>query len=117
MAGLIPGVEEIADLANAGIYALRGDYTSALLSEVLQCPLQAGERSEEAGKQSQESTAENRSGRSGEQSLRRNQNRGKQGSRCRDKHRFTKAEIYEAQRYIEFVRTGNWSLKDWKGFG
>lgn len=32
VAGLIPGVGEIADLANAGIYALRGDYTSALLS-------------------------------------------------------------------------------------
>ncbi|WP_342481511.1 hypothetical protein NST07_10635 [Paenibacillus sp. FSL L8-0340] len=32
VAGLIPGVGEIADLANAGIYALRGDYTSAFLS-------------------------------------------------------------------------------------
>ncbi|WP_342481501.1 phage baseplate assembly protein V [Paenibacillus sp. FSL L8-0340] len=32
VAGLIPGVGEIADLANAGIYALRGDYLNASLS-------------------------------------------------------------------------------------
>ena len=32
VAGLIPGIGEIADLANAGIYLARGDYTNASLS-------------------------------------------------------------------------------------
>ncbi|KJB84982.1 hypothetical protein AZ66_27510, partial [Paenibacillus sp. E194] len=35
----------------------------------------------------------------------------------KNKHLFTETEIYEAQRYIQFVRTGNWPLKDWKGLG
>lgn len=32
VAGIIPAIGEVADLANAGIYATRGDYTNAALS-------------------------------------------------------------------------------------
>jgi hypothetical protein len=32
VAGIIPVIGEVADLANAGIYATRGDYTNAALS-------------------------------------------------------------------------------------
>ncbi|MCD2425923.1 DUF6443 domain-containing protein [Niabella pedocola] len=39
IAGLVPGVGEIADLVNAGIYGLRGDYVNAGLSLAASIPL------------------------------------------------------------------------------
>ncbi|OAB35025.1 hypothetical protein [Paenibacillus glacialis] len=38
VAGLIPGIGEIADLANAGIYLARGDYANAALSAAAAIP-------------------------------------------------------------------------------
>ncbi|WP_438347724.1 DNA/RNA non-specific endonuclease [Paenibacillus sp. FA6] len=38
VAGLIPGVGEVADLLNAGIYVARGDYTNAALSAAAAIP-------------------------------------------------------------------------------
>lgn len=34
----------------------------------------------------------------------------------RNKDLFLGDEIFEAQRYIYFIRNGNWPLPDWKGF-
>lgn len=64
--------------------ATRGLYECPPFGRCFSTLCRLGADGSEAGKQSQESTAENRPGRAGEQSLRRNQNRGKQGSRCRE---------------------------------